>query len=183
MVQIETFRPGEATLIQRHSLTRDYVVTDWCTEKGAFQYDRRIRYCLPPTISRSALAAILKAASQAIIYKIVSHEPILSEANKRHIQLQADCIGLIAGRQRIEDYIDEFGMNVYVVSRLSYDIGQCDIDLRMEGVAGEVEVQTFNKLEYDLRSRTGAAEHLVSVRDVRAVPEVGGTSVMVGTRR
>jgi len=67
------------------------------------------------------------------IYTIISHEPILSAADEDRIAERQTTLSRIADVQRVqidnEDYIDEFGQYVYLVSRVGTS---ADIDLRYE---------------------------------------------------
>jgi len=79
------------------------------------------------------------------IYTIISHEPILSAADRERIVLRQTTLSRIADVQRVqidnEDYIDEFGQYVYLVSRVGINV---DVDLRYEG---NPEPELFN-LQY-----------------------------------
>ena len=79
------------------------------------------------------------------IYTIISHVPIISAADEDRVANRKTTLSRIADAQRIqidaEDYIDEFGQYVYLVSRVGTS---ADVDLRYED---NPEPELFN-LQY-----------------------------------
>lgn len=82
------------------------------------------------------------------IYTIIGHEPMLSAADKEQIKAGHITTQQLITRQRIkdaegDDYIDEFGLHVYITSRLG---NSSDVDLRYDGET-ESELFTLQHVE------------------------------------
>ena len=111
---------------------------------GCFTNIRNVK--LKRTCSSSDLNDYFQQHPELRIYTIISHEPIINGGDDERISKQS--------RQRIkdadgDDYIDEFGMYVYIASRIGVSD---DVDLRYEN-APEPELFTLQYVEDDLSNR------------------------------
>lgn len=137
--------------LQVHLETPDEVSPNWySTLLGCLTNTRLLR--LSTKKSTDEILAWLQRHPTISIYTVVSHEPMLTPAEKRQVQAGELRTEHAALRQQMfvngEPYIDEFGQYVYVVCRLGY---KPDADLRYENP--EPELFNLEHIEYDLPDR------------------------------
>lgn len=88
---------------------------------------------------------------KARIRLILDHDPIITPRMRKMIWNKETTEGLIANRQRIHGYIDDFGRYVYVQPFFDWEGVMEDEDRRYRGV-DDAPNETINTEEYDLCS-------------------------------
>ncbi len=143
MLILEKITPDDNTrgsrvhLISQSEPRRTGLATaDWCPIIREFTWLRRVELLMKNTVTEQDLIVQLSLQPHAVIRKIVSHEPIITDGMKLMMTRHEDCEGLIALRQQIPDYIDDFGCNVYVFGEISWDGSLQDEDRRYDTIMG-----------------------------------------------
>jgi hypothetical protein len=113
-----------------------------------------VRYCQLKRVAEDWLYKALLNDNKLRLYTTISHEPIVTEADRERIAAGKTTLSQIADRQRVkdadrDDYIDEFGRYVYLQTAVGYSQ---DMDLRYDGVP-DPELFTMQYIEDDLRDR------------------------------
>jgi hypothetical protein len=108
------------------------------------------------------IEAIIRSRRRLRIYTIVGHEPMFTAADEERIAAGEYRRSDLIAHQRMkdadgDDYIDEFGRYVYVVSRIG---DHADVDLRYDKEP-DPELFTLQLVEHDLCLRRGHTRQLV----------------------
>lgn len=135
------------------------LILKYCPLLGAFGKDRFLK--VMTSSSKGELLQLLKQYPDAHIRLIVDHEPIITSMMQQMIDRNEDTLGLVAHRQRITNYIDDFGRYVYVQPVLDLDGILQDEDRRYNGVA-DAPVENINIKDYDICSGASAAQRALS---------------------
>ena len=118
---------------------------------GCFTNERVVKLLLVAPVWWTSLVV---RTSKWRIYSIVSHIPIISAAEEREIAAGRLSRSFLIDKQRVkvagEDYIDEFGLYVYVVTRIG---DSQDIDLRYYPDKPDTELFTLEYIKDDISSR------------------------------
>ena len=155
MLTIKDVKPAglgtlrQISLMYQNPPEKVFRIADYCPIQQAFSWLRIVEIVVPWNLD--SLQLLLDKHPEAVIYKVVRHEPYLTEGMKTLSTMNMESKGLVAARQRIPDYIDDFGQYVYVCGRISW-VAHPDIDERYEGVITPPH-ETFER--DDLRNRTG----------------------------
>lgn len=134
---------------------KTFGIADYCPVQEAFSWIRMVELIVP--WSSEQIKMLLDQHPTAVIYKVISHEPIFTEGMSALSTMNMESRGLVAARQRIPDYIDDFGQYVYVCGRIGWT-PSLDVDERYEGIStAPQEILERN----DLCNRTGASERVI----------------------